>query len=752
MNIMSVATTVVFALIIIGAVLGFFRGWKRSLTRTIILLISFILALLIAPAISTSFISKHVDGSVITFFSKNIDIEEVLNNLSKDIQLGELIKSGTITNEVIISLVNIVVNLVLFIGLFFVIQLFSLVVYWIVCIIIKIKTRDDDKEFVEKDGKYWGLKLLSVFIGIFGSCSIAFVLLMPVFGIMNICDGFIAQSEISSESASAISSSSYVCGGLYYTEDETIGEIETYIQKYADIKDEYDATFLGKFMNKTKLSNAGFGAFKRLTTVKNGSLKFDLSHEVVHLGKAYNKFKEVFVKETFYFSDNSDIDELVELYDYAVESEVLKGYIVEFLPQISDKWSNDEKFLGIENPFAGNWKEPITSVLAVFKIDNSTRITNNFKAFANTIKTVNNYGVIEKIDNGEDIEDVILNSNDFVKDVVIVLTSTSELRDNISVILNETFESIYYDMMGKEISFEDNRLSAEEVHEITQNNGWANEAELIQNSILQAFEVYDEIKKDSSKEALIDELEKIGISINYARDSKLISKPFKTFITGFIQEKTNFKDSVKNEMIEIINTQWNDDSVDFAKTFKTLEETAKVANTLNNSNSISFAELTPTLESIADDEATKNVIANMIQSGIIEDVAGENSSTNAVKDILENFVTSDSVNGSTIENDVAAGEKLVNTVNKINKTGDMGLGTTTEERNTNADALILDLISSKATMEYLANSCASEEGSPITDSTQSISSADKSTISERILELGLEDLEVSILKATFNIA
>lgn len=754
MSIITIATSVVFALIFVGALLGFFRGWKKSLARLVTLLISLVASLLISPVISASFISKHVDGAVVTIFSKNINVEEALNNLSQDVQLGELFKSGSITNELIVAIVNIAINLLLFVVIFFLLQLFSLIVYWIICIVFKVRTRYDEKEEVEHDGKFWGLKILSVFLGILGSCTISFVMLTPVFGVMNVCDGFIAESENSEESASASSMSSFVCGGLYYTEDKNIGVIESYIQKYAEMKEIYDSSFIGKFMNVTRLSKAGAGAFEHLTTVKQGGLKLNLTHEVVHISKSYNKFKEIFVSHQFDFSENEDVDDLVEFYDEAVESEILKGYVVELLPQISDKWTNDEKFLGIENPLSGTWKEPINSTLVVFKIDNITRITNNFKALAGAIKIANNHEVIDRINSGDKIEDILNESDNFIKDEVIALTSTNELRDNISIILNEVFESLYSEVIGEDKSFEDNRLSSEEIHKITQEKGWSKEAQAIQDAINKTFEVYEQIKDDSSNDAVSEELEKIGQSIDYARGSKLISKPFKTFIVGFIQEKTDFKDAVKTKMIDTITNpeKWNDPAVNFAKTFKTIEETSKIAENLSGSENISFSELAPTLESIADDDATKGVLSDMINTGVIEDIAGETgSSTEVLIDVLEKFVTSENVDGSTVDKDVAAGEQIVNTVKNIENNGDMGLGVTEEERDANAEQLILDLISSKAMMELLDESSSSAEGSAITDQTKNISGADKSTLSSKISQLSLEAEEERILKAAFGI-
>ncbi len=746
MQLITISTTIVLSLIIIGIGLGFVRGWKRSLIRFGFILASLIAAIFIAPAISNWFISKYASGSSLTLFSTTIDFQEILEQASGEtLDLTELFAEGSATNDLILSFMNIVVNLALFVVIFIGCNLVTVFVYWIILLIFKIKDRYEVDEKPERDGKYWGLKSLGAFIGVLGSLVICFAVLTPVFGVMNVCDGFVVEAEKDNEQAAA-ATTSLVCGNLYYTEDDKIGKIEGYIEKYANLKKGYDKSFLGKFLKYTGLKKLGSLTFDKLTTVKQGGLKVNLTDEFIQIVKVYNGYKDIFVKEKFDITDNNDIDDLMNLYDEAIESNIVENYIIELIPKASRKWSNDEKFLGISSPIVGEWSPVVKASLVVFKIDNINRISNNLKALTSAVKVGNNYGIVKAVQEKQKIEDLLGDSGNFVKEEIVILTSTVELRENVSIILNESFEVLYKQIIGEEKDFADNQLSIQEIAAINEVDGWAKEAEQIQETVIKTFVVYDVIKNDSSSEVLVDQLENIGVAIDAARKSKLISKPYKTFIEGFIDKKLNIKESAKEEILESINSKWDDSTFNFTEMFKTIQATALIAKDISDkATNISLDSLKDTLKNIADNAAMKEVVSSIVNSNIIETMVPENKKETAavMTDMLETLMSSDSANSSTVENDIKAGNQIVNIVNAAeNNGGNMGL---TEE---SADQMVADLTGSAAIMEMLSDDSKNET---VSGYAENISTEDKAAIENSINKL--EDGEnKTALKKLFNIA
>ena len=757
MQIISVSTSIVMAIVGVGLLLGFFRGWKRSLIRLASIIASLMIALFVAPSLTASFISSNATGTTLNLFSFTIDFEEIVGGFSGEgLNLSELFAEGSATNELALALMNIVVNLVLFLIIFFVAWFVTLFIYWIVLLIVKIKTRNNEKEEVERNSKYWILKVVSMFIGLVGSFGICFVILTPVFGVMDVCDGFLVEASTDEESASAFNSQSFVCGSLYYTEDKNIGKIEGYIAKYAEMRAIYNKSFLGKFLNFTGLSKAGSATFDHLTTVKQGGLEINFSDEFVQIIKVYNLYKENFVKDKFDITSNKDIDAIVMIYDEAVKSEIAKNYVTELLPKASTKWSNGEKFLGLECPITGEWSEVAIDALAVFKVDNINRISSNLKAIANAIKVANNNGIIKATQQNQKVEDLLSSNNTFVKEEILVLTSTNELRENISIILNDAFEVLYRQVVGKDIEFDSNVLTTAEIAELNKNNGWNAEAQNIQDTVSQIFKVYDVVKANNDSNALLDKLQNIGASIDSARKSRLISQPFKTFITGFIAEKVNLEADIKEELLNNINTNWNDETFEFERMFKAIQDAAIVAKNISaGDGNVSLEDLSSTLKDIVSNDNMKDSIASVLEKDIIKNVVGEENAdtVGVMTEVLETLVTSNKVTSDTIDNDIAAGEQIVNIVNNVkNNDGNLNLGETAEEKQASADKIVEDLTSSAGVMDLLKDSAESTEGSAITDFTKDVSTEDKAVLAESIDKLDNSDPNKQTLKKLFGLA
>ncbi len=756
MNFIAVSTTVFFAILAIGLLFGMFRGWIRSLVRFGCVLLSLLVAVLVAPGLSAAFLKTNADGTTLKLFSFTIDFEKLLGSVSEGgLDFAELFASGSATNELALSLMNIVVNIVLFLAIFLIIWLVSLFVYWIVLLIIKIKTRHDEK-IVERNSKYWWLKVLSCFIGVIGSIGICFVVLIPVFGVMNVCDGFLTEETTDEKTANAVSSNNFVCGNLYYTEDKNIGQIESYIQTYAELKGEYDASFLGNFLNFTGLSKAGSATFERLTTVKQGGLKLNFTDEFVQIIKVYNLYKDVFVKQKFDYTNNEHIDALVTLYEEAVKSAIVENYVVELVPKMSEAWSSGEKFLGIANPISGSWSAVVKDTLVVFKIDNINRISQNFTAVANAIKVANHYNALTSLKNNVTVEDILDQNDGLIKDEVLVLTSTNELRENISIILNDAFEILYTQVVGEEKDFGENVLTTEEIRNLNQSNGWVNEANNIQITVNKLFDVYGVVKNDGSSNALINQLQNIGAAIDGARGSKLINKPFKQFITGFITKKVNLKEETKTEILNAINNNWDKAGYSYEKMFKAIQDAAIVAQKLNNvaTGDVSLGDLSGALKDIISNDDVKGTVADILSKDIISNMVKEEDKATAevATDVLEKLVTSDKVNNDTLDADIKAGEQIINVVNDVKKNdGKLDLGETAPEKQNNADKMIADISASEGIMELAKESTESGTGSAITDFTKNVSAEDKAILEISINNSNNDDASKQVLKNLFGI-
>ena len=122
----SIMTSVVLALIFVGIILGFFRGWVKSLIRMGCVLVSLLLAIFIGPAISGKLVEKFVQGTSFVGFGLSVDFEESLTTLFGDANFSaDLLAANGTTHDLAVAVINVVLNIVCFLLIFFAVYLLS---------------------------------------------------------------------------------------------------------------------------------------------------------------------------------------------------------------------------------------------------------------------------------------------------------------------------------------------------------------------------------------------------------------------------------------------------------------------------------------------------------------------------------------------------------------------------------------------------------------------------------------------------
>ena len=237
-TIMMALSGTIIGLLVIGFLIGVWRGWKKSLARFIALLVILLIALFLTPVISSAIINACTDGTTISIFGFTYDFQELVSSIAGSSEgLGDIVAADGTTTELAFALMNVAVNVVLFVAMFLVLSLLALFVHFIVFLVLRSKAKKNGTLTAKKAAN----RLIGGGIGFFSMIIICFTFLIPVFGVMNICNTFITDEKGGeSANASVLTSSSiqnYLGANLYYTEDETIGAVETYVETYAKIKE-----------------------------------------------------------------------------------------------------------------------------------------------------------------------------------------------------------------------------------------------------------------------------------------------------------------------------------------------------------------------------------------------------------------------------------------------------------------------------------------------------------------------------------
>lgn len=360
--------------------------------------------------------------------------------------------------------------------------------------------------------------------------------------------------------------------------------------------------------------------------------------------------------------------------------------------------------------------------LEIFVTDDMTRISNNLKAIMGVIKVANNNNLITEIrDNKVDVLDYLTNNTSFVKDAVLQLSSTPELRANLPILMNDVLKVAYDQMVGDEASFDDNALTNDEISAIN----WENEANTLQSLSNLLLQVYNNIQGDGVQaNAITNELTNIGEVIDLSRQSALLSRPLQTFLVGFVDsENINLSDEIKTTITTNINSYWTNSDYKFKNMFSAIQETASVVESIAQNGELNLEGLKGAIELVVDSPEIKNTVIDLINSDVIGNLVpeGQEQTAEVLTSMLETFVTN--TTSDTIEQDITAAEEIINIVTTVqNNSGNLVLGETDEEKQQSANAIVENLANSNAVMIVLE--------------TASEAASDTSAIKDVILSLG----------------
>ena len=724
-TIMMALSGTIIGLLVIGFLIGVWRGWKKSLARFIALLVILLIALFLTPVISSAIINACTDGTTISIFGFTYDFQELVSSIAGSSEgLGDIVAADGTTTELAFALMNVAVNVVLFVAMFLVLSLLALFVHFIVFLVLRSKAKKNGTLTAKKAAN----RLIGGGIGFFSMIIICFTFLIPVFGVMNICNTFITDEKGGeSANASVLTSSSiqnYLGANLYYTEDENIGTVETYVETYAKIKENYDKSPMGAVFNALGISKLGSISFNYLTSVKSGDLEVNVTNEIVSVIKVYNEYKETFVANKFDITNNNSVDGIISIYDVATTSKIVQSYIIELLPKLCENWENGEAFLGIEPPVSGEMTKMFNHVLEIFKTDDINRISNNLKAVMGVVKVANNNNLISTIQAGDvEIMEILADNETFVKDAVLQLSTTPELRSNLPIIINDALAIGYKSVVGEDASFSGGNLTSEEIAAIN----WNSEADVFQklvNTLLSVFEnLQDDGSASESSNKMLNELSSIGEAIDLSRNSVILSDPMKEFITGFINtENVSLSLDIKSQINGNINNYWASETYSFKAMFKTLQETASLVDKMTSDpENVTLENIKDTLVTVAGSQEMKDTIKDLISSDIIDELVPEEykETASAITEMFGTFI--DEITPEKIEQDIAAADEIINIINvSQNHGGNLSLGETEEEKKQAANNLVETIANSSAVMAVVDAVNTSTDASAIKDVVNSL--------------------------------
>ena len=733
MEIMTIVSLVLAFLLLVGFLLGFWRSWQKSLVRFGFIIVSFVCAMLFSSKISKFLMGKYVKGLVVSLFGKSIYFEELAGNFA-----GDLLTEDSALTTFATALLNIAIKLVSFLIIFLSMFIVTLIIYWIISGIMSSKRRKNSVG--DEKIRVWE-RFIGSGIGIITTLIFCMVLFTPIFGVMNVCDKFLKDDK---KAAAAYNETTFVAG-KFYTEDKNIGKVESYLEKYDELRTSYKKSFAGVVLTYTGVDGIGKAVFNSLTTVTQDGMKVNFTAECVNVVNVYNIYKENFVEDKFDLSTEKTIDALQDIYGVSRDSEVLRAVVVDIVPKMASRWSNGEKFLNTELPVSGDMKDIVIDLLGVFDTKEFVVIDRNVGVLFDAIKVANKYDVIESTNSGSNILDVI-DKDGFVKEEITTLSTTPEFKRALPNVMTTTVKLAYKSVMEDPGTKLDQEFSQEKIAEIV----WENEAELTQTIISRMFKFFD-------TEDVIDCLSDFGVVIDSARRSKILSKPVKTLMTDYIEIKVDGLGSSKQAILNSFSDEnWvNVDGYSYTDLFTTIEVTAKIAK---HSDSMQMTDMKDSIKNLIandTDGEVKNTIKDAVNNGALNSLIKDDDKAEVYKDVL--FEILDETDSSTIDQDLQAGQVIVDIINTpdsaegsvLDNYGDSSLSA--EDK---ADIMVETLISSNTVMNVLTDEATKVDNSQesnVKNYIDDLSTEDKTAIAGSIEKMNDGDPRKETLSKLFGI-
>ena len=723
-GIITIVSIVLGVLLLIGFLIGFIRSWKKATIRAGILLGCFLLALLLSSKVAALLISKFVKGLVLTAFGFTVDFEQIASEIAGDMS-SDLLADGSTMTKFATALLNIAVRMVSFIAIFLVLAILSLIVYAIVVAIVSSKNKKKAVGNVQQKG--WQ-RLIGGAVGVVGALIVCLALFTPVFGVMNVCDKFIS-TDSNTATAAAYSGQSYV-GGKFYTDNDKIGKIEGYMQKYYDLRNEYKNSFAGIVLTYTGVDAIGKGTFNNLSTVNQDGLNVNLTQECVTMANVYNAYKENFVENEFDITTNKGVDALKNMYTAAKDSEVLKSLVLEVVPKLAERWEEDRAYLGIKIPVTGDLKDLTLDLIEVFNTDSFDVVDENVQVMFEALKVANNNGVIAAAKESENIADAIKEGT-FVKDEILTLAQSSKMKQVLPDVINTVLGIAYREAVGGTDELTKPELTQQQLANIN----WNKEAESMQKIVTDIFEIVDSTN-------LTNDLGNIGGILDASRSSLILSQPVHKMIYDYVDNKVEDSQlgDAKQTLLTSIEDDWDDETYSYETLFDTISTTAQIAESLNSDmQNMDFTALTETIENLIKNDTEGNVkdtILTAIETNnVLENLIEDATLAQAFKDMIVTVVNG--TTAATVDKDLLACQVIVNIISHPSTGGESVLTKYPVDPNsdvTSADIMIETLTNSEVVMG-LAITEADKVSSPIKTYTNALSASDKTAIGAAIDKL-----------------
>lgn len=647
--------------VVVGALLGLKRGLTKAVIRAITVLIAGIAVVFLVTPISSAILSADLSdtGLVIGNIPVTTINETIINYISSIAGIGQLLLASPTLVVLIKAVPMLLVNLILFVLLFFVAKG---ILYFIDIILNRIIIKKDSDKPVRR---LWGALVGAVQ----GIICFLFVL-MPIAGTMNLLDETMDLITYEAANTQAVSmtgnplTSSVSMVEAQQGETMTIDEFPEYATNAVDA---YQDIFIIKLFNAVGYRAITDSVFDRLTTIEVGKdTKTNLRAESQVIAKVYNnydKLKDVDLAK-FTAQNQTDANQLI---DDAFSSPIISGVTTELVKELASVWTAAEPstFIGIAKPEMNEDLIKTFDVL-LLSLRNSTKddLSKDLKVIVGTIKVSADYHLTENIASADpDTIVTIIGQEGCMENIIGTLASGKSTKQAIPSLV-EFGLSYGYSAVGLDGSEIQVNKTAEQIN-------WDREQVVLGNLFEGVGTTYLSTKGTGEPITRLDfdGLAKILTSI---RDSQLLSEVGQDISIKLLSSKLTVGIDV-DTLVSYISNDTTYRDIDFPVMLAAVKSTASIAGDMNEilSGSGEVSQLNPDdigslLNALTSNESTKDVLNDLVGQENLKKAGADDKTAGAVNGLV-NAITSYDITAPGAEQIPTTQEELQSATSAVEK-------------------------------------------------------------------------------------
>ena len=442
----SALTTIFFFFLIVGFLFGLWRGFSKSMTRFLIVIVVAVASFFIVPSLSKTLLTLDISSWNINIGGVAVQNfnQFVIDSLTQIEQINELMQASPTFEQFILLLPQIILNIVLFVVFFMLVKMLSMIIYWIIAAIFFNKKKMADKN---------PHRFVGAIVGAVQGLLVAIIVLIPTFGLINLsqqAQAAMAEAEAEMEESSSTSEApepfaSSTTGNLYEaivtSEHEEEEPATSKIDKALETVNEYSNALNNNFVYKmlgsvgiTKVTNSVFDSLTTAEVVKDGEkVAYKLSSEAVEISKIYPYANKILNSEID-ITDNKFVDNMISLVKASYESSLLSDIITEIVNKAATVWTDESipnranrVFLGIsafdfdDDTLNGILDSQLNAIKNADKFELETKMV----GIIQVLKVANDAKAISEKLNIDDISDL---STDNLESLFETVTSNETIK------------------------------------------------------------------------------------------------------------------------------------------------------------------------------------------------------------------------------------------------------------------------------------------------------------------------------------